>query len=392
MARSILHVDMDAFFAAVEQRDNPKLRGKPVIVGGSGARGVVSTASYEARVFGVHSAQPGVMAKKLCPHGIFVRPRMKRYSLISQQIREIFLRFTPLVEPLSLDEAFLDVTGSKRLFGTGQQIGELIRAAIQQETRLTASVGVATCKFIAKIASDFDKPDGLTEVEAGTEREFLDPLPISRMWGVGPVAQERLSKLGFRTFSDLTRADEKELVKVLGVWGARIRRLAHAMDNRPVVPNHQALSIGSENTFGQDLVTTAELRARILDQTQNVGKRLRRSNLQTEGITLKVKLAQRVEGRQRFKMLTRSTKLSFPASDDETIFEAAMDLLSRCELKDRPVRLTGVSLSRLTPVGTGQLPLDEELVSEREKRDRLMQSVDAIQTRFGKKAIRRAQN
>ncbi len=260
--RSILHVDLDAFFAAVEQRDRPELRGKPVLVGGDPkGRGVVSTASYEARPFGCHSAIPMARAVRLCPHAIVVRPRMKRYSEVSRQILGIIEEFTPLVEPVSIDEAFLDVTCSIRLLGQPEEIAEALRRRIREETELTASVGVATNKFIAKVASDLNKPDGLVVVPSDQVRAFLDPLTISRLWGVGKVTLPRLESLGVRTFADLRRFPQAKLREHFGRAGEQFYRLVRGIDNREVVPDRMAKSISHEVTFPVDVKDHDHLRA-----------------------------------------------------------------------------------------------------------------------------------
>ncbi|HTJ83684.1 MAG TPA: DNA polymerase IV [Polyangiaceae bacterium] len=247
--RQILHVDMDAFYASVEQRDDPNLRGRPVVVGGRSMRSVVCTASYEARPFGVRSAMPMAEALRRCPDAIVIPPRMGHYAEVSGEIMAILERYTPLVEALSLDEAFLDVSESRALFGSGAEIAAKIRADIARETRLTASAGVATNKFIAKVASDMNKPDGITIVEPGTETSFLAPLPVERMWGVGPKAADKLRRAGLRTLGDLAGASSKRLATVVGSsWGEAIRDLARGLDVRDVVPDRRAVSIGAEET------------------------------------------------------------------------------------------------------------------------------------------------
>ncbi len=250
--REILHIDMDAFFASVEQLDDPSLRGEPVLVGGAERRGVVAAASYEARPFGIHSAMPMAEALRRCRHAIVVPPRRHRYEEVSASIFAVFRRFTPLVEGLSVDEAFLDVTASRGLFGDGEAIARRIRQAIRAETGLTASAGVAPSKFVAKIASDFDKPDGLVVVRPEEVRAFLDPLPIERMWGVGPKAAARLHGLGYVTLRDLAEADVRRLEATLGSWGGEVARLARGEDEREVVSEREAKSIGAEETYDED--------------------------------------------------------------------------------------------------------------------------------------------
>ena len=264
--RTILHADMDAFFAAVEQRDRPELRGKPVIVGGDGPRSVVSTCSYEARKYGVHSAMPGTTARKMCPQGIFLPVRSEAYGAVSRQVQEIFHRYTPLVEPLSLDEAFLDVTGSSQLFGDGETIARSIKADVLKETSLTISVGVSPCKFVAKVASDLDKPDGLVLVPPDRVRDFLAPLPISCLWGAGRDMQERMVRHGLRTIGDVQQRSMEELQRLLGnAAGTHFARISKGQDDRPVVTGHPAKSVGHENTFGTDLTDREECHGVLVD-------------------------------------------------------------------------------------------------------------------------------
>jgi DNA polymerase-4 len=279
--RTILHADLDAFYASVEQRDRPELRGKPVIVGSDGPRGVVATCSYEARKFGVHSALPGSIARRRCPQGIFVPPRMRVYVEIARQVRAIFESVTPLVEPLSLDEAFLDVTGSARLFGGGVSIAKKIRADVLAQTQLTISIGVASNKYCAKVASDLDKPDGLTIVPRGGEAEFLAPLPIRRLWGAGPKTQERLESLGLHTIGEVATCEEKRLRRVLGEEGtAHFKRLALGLDDRSVAPSQAPKSISHEQTFGHDLEGDDAAHAVLLALSESVGMRARAQGLQ----------------------------------------------------------------------------------------------------------------
>ena len=268
----IIHADMDAFYASVEERDQPELVGKPVIVGGSPEqRGVVSAASYVARRYGVHSAMPAVTAHRLCPHGIFLPPRISYYAEISSQIRDIFERFTPLVEPLSLDEAFLDVTGSERLFGPAPEIGRKIKQAIREELRLVASVGVAPNKFLAKIASDLKKPDALVVVEPEQVQEFLAPLPVERLWGVGKKGSKVFERLGIRTIGQLRQWPLESLQTHFGSSGEYLWQLAHGIDDRPVVPEREAKSISHETTFAQDIAELEVLRAWLVDLTEQAG-------------------------------------------------------------------------------------------------------------------------
>ncbi len=273
---SILHVDLDAFYASVEQLDDPSLAGQAVVVGGTGNRGVVCAASYEARKFGVHSAMPTARARRSCPHAVFLPPRFERYSEKSREVMTILESVTPLVEQLSIDEAFLDVGGVRRQHGTGEQVAALLRQRVRAETGLTLSVGVATTKFLAKLASDLSKPDGLLAIAPGTELEFLDPLPVTRLWGVGPATFRTLDRMGVRTIGDVARLDEAILVRALGSsLGAHLSALARNDDERDVVPDRDTKSIGAEETFGTDLHTDAECRRELVRLADRVAARLR---------------------------------------------------------------------------------------------------------------------
>ncbi len=300
--RWIIHLDMDAFYPAVEVLDNPQLKGKPVIVGGSRKRGVVSSASYEARKFGVHSAQPMAQALRLCPHAIYIPVRMHRYMEVSERVFEIFHRFTPLVEPLSIDEAFLDVTGSVRLFGTPVEIARKIKDRVFGEIGLTVSAGVAPTKFVAKIASDMEKPDGLTVVLPGRVQDFLDPLPVGRMWGVGKVTQEALARLNVRTFRDLREMDVKALERSFGKYGIKMHLLSMGVDEREVVPDHEVKSVGHEETFEDDITDRNLAAKELLSLSHRVGKRMRAEGLKGRTVTLKVKYSD-------FVLVTRSVTL-----------------------------------------------------------------------------------
>jgi DNA polymerase-4 len=339
--RTILHVDMDAFYASVEQRDNPALRGKPVIVGGSSRRGVVLAASYEVRPFGVRSAMPMAEALRKAPHAIVVEPHRDRYAQASEAAFAIFHRYTPLVEPLSLDEAFLDVTASRSLFGDGETIARAIKRDVRAELELTASAGVAPCKFAAKVASDLRKPDGLVVVPENGVAEFLAPLPIERMWGVGPKTAPKMRALGFATIGDLTRGSTETLERVLGVWGIEVARLARGEDARDVVPDAMAKSIGAEETYEEDLVGAEAIAPTLLDHAGRVARRLVRAGLSARTVAVKVKYAD-------FSLCTRRVTLPEPVQDTDGIHRAAIDLLARMPLQGRRVRLTGVSVSGIS--------------------------------------------
>ena len=286
----ILHVDMDAFYASVEQRDRPEIRGKPVIVGGSAeSRGVVSAASYEARRFGVHSAMPTAVARRLCPHGIFLPVRMTHYATISWQIRGVLQSFTPLVEPISLDEAFLDVAGCERLFGPAPKMARTVKSMIAEQTGLVASVGVAPNKFLAKLASDHGKPNGLVVVEAGRVRQFLRPLPVGRIWGVGAKAEKRLNDLGIRTIGQLEVMPEQLLLDHFGESGRHLSQLARGIDDRLVVPDERAKSLSTETTFPCDISEREVLRSWLLELTEQVAFRLRSQGLRARIVELKLR-------------------------------------------------------------------------------------------------------
>jgi DNA polymerase IV len=379
--KSIIHLDMDAFYPAVEVRDCPGLKGKPVIVGGGRERGVVSSASYEARKFGVHSAQPMATAMRLCPHGIFLPVRMSRYKEISTQIFEIFRCFTPLVEPLSIDEAFLDVTGLERLAGQPQEIALKIKQTVLKETGLTVSAGVAPTKFVAKIASDMDKPDGLTVVSPDRVREFLDPLPVNKMWGVGKATQQVLDRLGVQTFQDLRKISISILEKTLGRHGVAMHYLAMGMDDREVTPEREVKSIGHEETFDKDILDPDKAKGEILFLAGRVARRMRRAGVRGQTVSLKVKYAD-------FKQITRAFTLPEPVDDSAEIYAAACRLLGKTEVGRRPIRLIGVSLSQLTsPEDSTQLFLfGRDRASL--KRKELNTALDRICDKFGEKGIR----
>ncbi len=386
-ARIILHLDLDAFYASVEQLDDRSLLGRPVVVGGTGRRGVVCAASYEARKFGVHSAIPTARARRLCPEGVFLAPRFERYSELSELVFDIYRRYTPLVEPLSLDEAFLDVTESRALHGGGREIASAIKGVVRAECGLAVSAGVAEVKLAAKIATDLGKPDGLVVVPEGGVREFLAPLPVSRLWGVGAVTEAALRKIGIATVGDLARTPEAVLAPVVGLSQARgLRALAEGEDPREVVPDEAAKSIGSEDTFAEDLVGRTALEREILAQSARVGRHLRAAGLRGRTVTLKVKYAD-------FTLITRRTTLPVATDDDRALFEAAREQLERVDLA-RPVRLTGVSVSGFAAQAEGkQMDLfgrAESARPEEGRRRALNAALDAIAERHGSDAVRRA--
>src|SRR5216684_914134 len=318
----ILHVDMDAFYASVEERDNPDLVGKPVIVGGTAeGRGVVCAANYVARQYGIHSAMPAVTAVRLCPQGVFLPLRMDHYAQISREIREILDRFTPLVEPLSLDEAFLDVTGCEGLFGPAPQIGRKIKEEIRSRVRLVASVGVAPNKFLAKMASDLKKPDGFVVVAPRGIHDFLDPLPIGRLWGVGKVSGKAFQKLGITTIGQLRQLSMAILEGHFGKSGRHFWQLANGIDDRRVIPDREAKSISHETTFAEDIGRLDVLREWLMEQTEQVARRLRRHQLVGRTVQLKIRF-------QDFSTITRSQTLSEPTNITQEIWQAAAELLT----------------------------------------------------------------
>jgi len=378
----ILHVDMDAYYASVEEREDPRLVGKPVIVGGTPeGRGVVAAANYAARKFGVHSAMSSVAARRLCPQAIVLRPRMDLYAKISREIRTIFQRYTPLVEPLSLDEAFLDVSGSSHLFGGAESIGRRIKADIHNELRLVASVGVAPNKFIAKIASDLEKPDGFVVVSSDGAQAFLDPLPIGRLWGVGRATGATFERLGIDTIGQLRTLSGPTLEQLAGRVGARLWDLAHGRDDRSVVPDREAKTISHETTFATDISESESLRAWLLELTEQVGRRLRRHSLRGRTVQIKIRAAD-------FQTFTRARTLDRPTDVTQELWQAAAELLEEFVARRRiSVRLLGMGVSGLAPdVKTQQQLFDG---ADHRKQGQLDAVSDAIQDRFGNAAIQR---
>jgi len=381
----ILHIDMDAFYASIEQRDQPELRGKPVVVGGSASgRGVVSAASYEARQYGIHSAMPGHRARELCPHAIFIRGRLSHYAEVGRQVREIFHRFTPIVQPLSLDEAFLDVGGTERLHGNAESIGRAIKMAIREELQLTASVGIAPRKFVAKIASDLNKPDGFVVVREAELIGFLDPLPVEKLWGVGKIGQQRLYRLGLKTIRDIRRYDQPSLTGKLGDWGRHLWELANAIDPRRVVTDRDAKQISHERTFSDNQSDEELLRAVVCYLCEQTAMRLRRSNRKTRSVTVKYR-------REDFRTFTQSRKLDAATDQTHPIIDIAIESLSRLRNREpRPVRLIGVSLGTLVDGDTpSQLMLFDD-IAQRQAERTVDKVVDRLADRFGGNAVYRA--
>ncbi len=377
----ILHVDMDAFYASVEERDRPELQGKPLIVGGAKeSRGVVAAANYEARKFGVHSAMPAREAFRRCPELISVRPRIDLYARISREIREIFFRYTPLVEPLSLDEAFLDVTGCDKLFGSGPEIARKIKADILNETHLVASVGVAPNKFLAKIASDLEKPDALVVVDKKRIQEFLDLLPVGRIWGVGKVTGTHFEKLGVRTIRDLRLLDAAVLNSQFGSQGEQFYNLARGIDSRKVVPDREAKSISHERTFEVDIADRDTLNACAMELTEQVARRLRRQRFQTRTVHLKVRFA-------NFQTITRSYTMETPTNVTSVIWSHVSRMMNLAIPDLQGVRLIGVGTSQFAHPGKIQKSLFSDDDSTKQKR--LDSVADMIQDKFGLDSLAR---
>ena len=396
-SRCILHADMDAFYASIEQRDRPELRDRPIVVGGAGPRGVVAAASYEARRFGIYSAMSSVEAKSRCPDVIFVPGDMKRYAIESRRIFEIFRTFSPLVEGLSLDEAFLDLTGTERLLGNPRELGERLRRQVRETTQLAISVGIGPIKMVAKIASGSAKPDGLLEVRAEAVRGFLDPLPIRKIWGVGPVAGEKLEAFGYRTIGDLARANPDVLRRHLGDWGAQIGRLARGDDLREVEPHREVISISEENTFEHDVSDRAVLEATILTHAEAIARRLRRQGFLARTIVLKWRIGRRTRaGPRGYPVRTRQQTLTEPTDDGEIVARTARSLLQDALVE--PVRLLGVGVSGLVDEAghSAQLSLFDAIAEDGAsakaplRRRRLNRALDALADRFGDDVVRRA--
>ncbi|MGH9462127.1 MAG: DNA polymerase IV [Vicinamibacteria bacterium] len=383
--RTILHLDMDAFYTSVEQRDHPEYQGKPVVVGadprGGRGRGVVAAASYEARAFGLHSAMPIGRAYRLCPQAVYLRGDMKKYGEVSRRIMAILKDFTELVEPISIDEAFLDVTGSLKLYGIGREIAMEIKKRIRARERLNASIGIAPNKFLAKIASDLEKPDGLVEVTPGQEEVFLSGLPVERLWGVGPRTAEELHKLGIYKIRDIARLSPAELGERFGKHGQQLHRLARGLDERPVAPEHEWKSLGQETTFEQDTDDPGQIRRTLLSLAEAVARRLRAQDFLAGTVTLKFR-------DEDFVTETRSLTLPDPTDDAEEIFRTVLRLLNRLKSRDHKVRLLGVYASRLQDTHTA--PRQLRLFHPDEKKRQLNASLDSIHERFGDEGMRRA--
>jgi DNA polymerase-4 len=367
---------MDAFYASIEQRDDPGLRGRPVIVGGNARRGVVLAASYEVRPYGVRSAMPMMRALQLAPDAVVVPPRREAYAEASARVFAILADVTPLVEPLSLDEAFLDVTASESLFGSAAEIAAKLRRRIADEVGLPSSAGIAAVKFIAKIASDLAKPNGQREVAAADGAAFLAPLPVSRLWGVGPKLEARLRAMELTTIGDLARRGRERLEQRLGDTGRQLWELSQGIDPRPVVPDRDAKSIGAEDTFDDDIAAPEELRPHIHAQALRVGERLRHAGLRARCVQLKLKLAD-------FHIVTRRTTFAAATDDGQALYRAAMELL-RAHPPATPVRLTGVSAQSLEPAAATQMALFSGAPTAA---DKINVALDRITEKFGSGAL-----
>ena len=381
----ILHVDMDAFFASVEQLLNPEWIGQPVIVGadpqdGKG-RGVVSAASYEARKFGVHSAMPISRAYQLCPKGIYVQPHGHLYQYYSQQVFTILSRFSPLVEPLSIDEAFLDMTGSLHLFKSVKAIGEKLKDEIKQETQLPASVGIAPSKSVAKIASDLNKPDALVIVEPGKVQDFLDPLPVTKLWGIGEKTFDNLLKMGIRTVYQLRQYPQEVLIQKFGKMGQHILNMATGTDQREVVPTEEFKSVSNEVTFDEDQTDMELVKKTVFNLSEKVAGRLRRSGIQGKTVQLKIRF-------HDFKTYTRSYSFKSYTNLTDEIYKTSLFLLDEFDPLEIPVRLLGVGVSNLESEGGKQLSLWELDLDKKLKVEKVM---DQIQDKFGKNSISHAE-
>lgn len=384
MGRTILHIDMDAFFAAVEQQDHPQYRGKPVIVGadpkGGHGRGVVATASYEARKYGIHSAMPISQAFRRCPHGVYLRGNYKRYSEISKQIIAILQDFSPSLEKISIDEAFLDITGSLNVFGGKHIIGRKIKEIIRRDLHLTASVGIAPNKFIAKIASDLQKPDGFVVVEEGGEKAFLQNLPISRLWGVGKKTEAVLKKMGISSIGQIAQIPEIELQRRFGKWGHALWRLANGIDERPVVTWGPQKSISQETTFEEDIDDNLTLERTIMRLADELARMMRKSGLKGRTIVLKIRL-------EDFSTFTRSRTLADFVDSTSILRAVALDLFKKFNRQTKRVRLLGIGVSQLNSVSGEQLTLFDQ---EAPLGDKLTNLLDSIKDKFGDGAADRA--
>ena len=384
MSRRILHLDMDAFFAAVEQLDFPQYRGKPVIVGadpkGGAGRGVVATASYEARKYGVHSALPISLAYQRCPHAVYLRGRYERYSEISRQLIATLNEFTPVIEKISIDEAFLDITKSLALFGSAEKIGHQIKKRIYDDLGLVASIGIAPNKFLAKVASDLEKPDGFVVVKEGEEKEFLKSLPISRLWGVGQKTEAALKQMDIETIGQIAHMPEQDLSRRFGKWGSALWRLANGIDTRSVKPWETQKSISQETTFDEDTGDEEAIHKTLLGLAESLSRLMRKSKLKGRTVTLKIRL-------EDFSTFTRSKTLSDFVDSTQILKGVAIGLYKKFNKKNMKVRLLGIGVSQLNSVSGEQLGLFEQEAPLDAKMTKLL---DSLQDKYGEGAVKRA--
>jgi DNA polymerase-4 len=375
-----MHIDMDAFFASVEQEDNPKLKGKPVIIGGVylSDRGVVSTASYEARKFGIHSAMAIIKAKQLCPQGIYLQGRHERYNEISQQIFAIFRSYTPIVEKLSIDEAFLDLTGCHKLFGNSREIGKLIKKEIKTKTGLVASVGIAPNKFLAKLASTLDKPNGFVVIRKDEIEEIIDPLPINKMWGVGEKTEKKLKDIGIKTIGMIKNLSLNDLTNLFGKFGHKLYYLSRGIDQRDVTVNNETKSISQEKTFSSNLTENKKIYSVLMKMVEQVIRRLRKKKLRGSTIFIKVRY-------DDFSTITRRKTLKRTVNRTEDVYSTAKKLLYNNKLLRKPIRLLGVGVSNLTENTSQQM----SLFRKDDNVERLNATIEGIKDRFGENSLKR---
>ena len=390
----ILHIDMDAYYASVEEREDPGLKGRPLIVGGqASARGVVAAANYAAREFGIYSAMPTATAVKRCPDLIIIKPRGNLYSQVSRQIRAIFNRYTPRVEPLSLDEAFLDPRGSERLYGGAIEIGKNIKSDIKQELDLIASVGVAPNKFLAKLASDHGKPDGFTVIHSEQVQSFLDPLPVKRIWGVGRVTHARLAGFKINSVLDLRSHPKQFLIREFGKYGQQLWNLAHGIDDREVTPDSEVKSVSQEMTFDHDITEYGSIESSVLYMVEGIGYRLREAGIKGKTVTVKIRY-------DDFKTITRSGSLDFYTNTTDDIWQVAKQILQKT-LKNKPVsiRLAGVRMSGFGENERQQTTIFDEVFNKldpkepRSDKNQMLDSLaDEIKNKYGEASIKRGKS
>ena len=379
-SRIVAHADMDAFYAAIEQLDNASLRGRPLLIGPPSARGVVLTASYEARPYGVGSAMPMAQARRMCPDAVIIPPRFDRYQEVSATIMRVFSDFSPDVEALSLDEAFLDMTGSEQLFGDPESIGRRLKAAIREATGgLTASVGLSATKYVAKVASACQKPDGLTVVRPEEAKAWLAPLPVSWLWGAGPKSQARLHQLGLHTIGDVADADPRFLSVKIGRAGIHFHTLAHAEDPRPVIGGRASKSIGSEHTLDEDVREKADIKFHLRRSADTIGRRLRKKSYVAFGVGIKLKTTE-------FQMLNRQHRLSEPTDVAERLYSVGVDLLSHID-HPGPFRLIGMVAYDLVDIDE---VVQRDLFSTLARQRKLEVAIDGLADRFGTNIVHRA--